>query len=527
MFNTSFRRLLATVLAAALIGIAIGNGFAQIKLPAAEDIQQLIFAGRRDDALALARKMLEDADRAGRPKERADALQVLGDVHRSRGEYHEAARNYSAALELREKTFGTSSIEVAATLDAMVHNYEAVGDLAASRDAAKRSYEIRSSSYKEDGCTIARVAGSVPNADCELTGTILNTKLTEQEFKAPIEAVQVLFGTDRKRQDIKLPKGDTRVSYGPDRGGELRLGMASITVPRNHASGKIERPWTLTLTGVKFYSQAENPNQHFVVGEIREVSEDGLLAEARKRLAGAQRFKGQALVFLHGYNVTFEDALFRTAQITYDLRFDGAPFLFSWPSKGSAVSYNLDTNSARQSELHFERFLATVMQRSGAEQVHVVAHSMGNQILLAALDKLSRGGTRSPLGEVILAAPDVDRDVFRNAVKQIAPAVRGLTLYVSNTDRAMHASRVWNGAPRAGDHPPTGPLVTAGLDTIDTSAISNDALSLNHSSYGSSVWLINDMASLMLAGKRPPGDRTPILRSIPAEGGTFWKFPPM
>ncbi len=38
---------------------------------------------------------------------------------------------------------------------------------------------------------------------------------------------------------------------------------------------------------------------------------------------------------MHGYNTSFDNALYRTAQIAYDLDFDGATFLYSWPSGGA------------------------------------------------------------------------------------------------------------------------------------------------------------------------------------------------
>ena len=152
---------------------------------------------------------------------------------------------------------------------------------------------------------------------------------------------------------------------------------------------------------------------------------------------------------------------------------------------------------------------------------------MGNLPLLNVLREL--GPSLPPdvrLNEIILAAPDVDRDVFANLAANIKQYGRGVTLYCSSNDRAMAAARrVAGGVPRAGDVPADGPIVIAGIDTIDVTQTSTDFLALNHSIYAEKSALLNDIGLLLQTGERPPERRIPILQRSATPKGDFWRYP--
>ncbi|MEQ1713112.1 MAG: alpha/beta hydrolase, partial [Hyphomicrobium sp.] len=280
------------------------------------------------------------------------------------------------------------------------------------------------------------------------------------------DVVPVFFGTDRAVQAD--PK---RLQFSWERGRKLSLGRALVTVPRAHQVPTVERPWVVKIPyfQVKIYEQAEDPKKHFTMQEIKALTKDAMLAAVRERLALSARFKDHALIFVHGYNTGFDNAVYRTAQIAYDLKFDGAPFLYSWPSGGAVASYTYDRESAGQSEPHLRQFLEMVVKETGAKSVSVIAHSMGNQPLLQVLKELK---LQAPAGvvinQVISAAPDVDRDNFENVARTIQGFAKGVTLYAASNDRALIVSRRFHGGvPRAGDVPEQGPVVLPGVDTID------------------------------------------------------------
>jgi esterase/lipase superfamily enzyme len=338
------------------------------------------------------------------------------------------------------------------------------------------------------------------------------------------DVVPVFYGTDRVRKDEAK-----RFVYTSERARRLELGRALVTVPKSHQVPNIERPFAIRIpyTNITIYEAAEDPKQHFTVQELKALTREEFIALTRARVGGGDAFKDQAVVFVHGYNTTFDYALFRTAQMAYDLKYDGAALLYSWPSGSGITTYNYDRESSEQAEPYLRDFLALVVKDTGAKSVSVIAHSMGNMPLLRVLQALGPSlppGVR--LNQVILAAPDVDRNLFENLAANIRQYGRGITLYCSANDRAMEAARrVAGGIPRAGDVPTEGPLVIAGIDTIDISQTSTDYLALNHSSYAEKSALLNDIGLLLQTGERPPDRRIPILQRINTPNGDFWRYP--
>jgi len=359
------------------------------------------------------------------------------------------------------------------------------------------------------------------------------------DLKTPFEQVPVFFGTDRAQgpevgvtvtYNDGRPTGPvSRVSFGPDRGRQLVYGMANVTVPtKAREACSVTRPWELTVLNVTLYREQEDPAKHFTIRGARIMAADTFFASLNGHLAGAERFKGHAFIFVHGYNVSFDHALYRTAQIAYDLNFDGAPMLYSWPSQGAISSYEADQNASDQARPFLKRFIENVLARGNVTNLHFIAHSMGNKPLLDVLNQLDMPAevpSDLRIKQVVLAAPDVDRDVFTDAVRELLPLVGGVTLYASGSDRAMLASRTYSGGVRAGDIVGPAPLVVSGIDTIDISAASTDVLALNHSTYAEKSELLVDIGRLFRTGTRPPEVRTPIFRPISSSGRLFWRYP--
>lgn len=251
-------------------------------------------------------------------------------------------------------------------------------------------------------------------------------------------------------------------------------------MPTAHKVPAIERPWVIEIPyfKVKIYEEKEDTAKHFTLQEISALTKEQMLALVKERLAKSANFKDHAFVFVHGFNTSFDYALYRTAQIAYDLKFDGAPFVYSWPSGGKVASYTYDRGSAEQAEPHLAEFLDIVVKESGAKSISLIAHSMGNELLLRVLERLRPSAPEGvTISQVILAAPDVDRDKFMNIAREITDFAKGVTLYAASNDRALgYSARFWGGVPRAGDVPSTGPLIVPGVDTIDVSEVSTDSL---------------------------------------------------
>lgn len=350
---------------------------------------------------------------------------------------------------------------------------------------------------------------------------------SEDEATPPENAwdvVPVYYGTDRAQAPT-----EKHLDYSSQRGRRLELGRALVTVPKAHQAPAIERPWALRVPylNVTLYQESEDPEKHFTLKSVAALTEDEFLKLVQERLAASKDYKDHALIFIHGYNTTFEYAIYRSAQISYDLKFDGASFAYSWPSGGGLASYTYDRESAAQAEPYLRKFIDLVAQKSGAKSVSIIAHSMGNQVALRVLRDINRQSNGAiKISQIILAAPDVDRDAFANIAREIDGLAEGVTLYAAANDRALQVSRNFNGGiPRAGDVPEGGPLILSGVDTVDATAASMDSLGLNHSGYAESNEILKDIGRLIKQGVRPPSTRTPALRSITTDQGTYWRYP--
>jgi esterase/lipase superfamily enzyme len=289
------------------------------------------------------------------------------------------------------------------------------------------------------------------------------------------------------------PAGPGRI-YGSDRG-ELEMGMCQVSIPERHEVGEVERPSIFRL------ELREDPRKHVVLLDVQPEPADRFLEALKARVESSP--EKEAFVFVHGYNVTFEAAAQRTAQMAYDLKFPGAPIFYSWPSQGKLLDYTVDETNVAWTVPHLKEFLVNIAQRSGARSVHLIAHSMGNRALTSALQTLSYEMKDTPplFREVILTAPDIDADVFR---RDIAPAIvktaHRVTLYASSNDEALVMSKKVHGYPRAGDSG-SQLVIVPGIDTIDVSSV--DTSLLGHSYYGSNGTVLADLLDLLHESKPP------------------------
>jgi esterase/lipase superfamily enzyme len=319
------------------------------------------------------------------------------------------------------------------------------------------------------------------------------------------DQVRVFFATDRKL--------DAEGRFGSERGDEVSYGSTFVSIPHDHRVGAIERP---SLWKLEF---GEDPREHMVILWQSTTDRDDFFSDLRDSLARSG--SEASFVFVHGYNVAFDDAARRTAQITYDLRFRGTPVFYSWPSQASLQGYTTDENNVQWSEANLKQFLLDFARESGAKDIYLIAHSMGNRALTGALRALfaENPGMKGRFKEIILTAPDIDADIFK---RDIAPAlVAGcdkITLYVSDGDKALLASKEVHGYPRAGDSA-TGILVAPGIETIDASGL--DTSFLEHSYFAESGTVLTDIRKLVLDRLRA-AERG--LKTLSAGGRSYWKI---
>lgn len=226
----------------------------------------------------------------------------------------------------------------------------------------------------------------------------------------------------------------------------------------------------------------------------------------------ASTSKDDLLIFVHGFNTNFSKATLIAAQIAYDIGFPGKVMTFSWPSQGeiSVSAYNKDAESAEASVPALVHFLRTVINGSKDgkhRKIHLIAHSMGNEVLMPALRNLeleNPGITRKAFQNVILTAPDVGEGKFASLLPTVIETAQNVSFYYSTEDWALGVSDTINGQNRAGLFP----IFFKGMDTINTDDVNSSFI--GHTYYNTSVPVLNDLFLLINRNLKPDFRRPPL-----------------
>ena len=307
-----------------------------------------------------------------------------------------------------------------------------------------------------------------------------------------VVTIPVFYGTDRARGD------DTPATYFRGERGSLSFGVAEVSVPtRGRDLGELTGPswWRLEFTA--------NPAKHVILKSVGALGRDAFVTSLKDSLAAAGAH--DVLIFVHGYNVTFEDAARRAAQLAVDLKFAGRTLLYSWASAADTRKYTVDESTIDWSRDNFEVFLQLALCEIGAGRVHIIAHSMGNRAVINTLERVTSWqlpAGAAKLGQIIFAAPDIDRDRFVQLAAKFKGCASRVTLYASSRDVALLASKFVHGYPRAGE---AGAALTVvdGVDTIDASLVDTSLVGLRHSYFGEKRSILNDMFNLIVQQLAP------------------------
>jgi esterase/lipase superfamily enzyme len=304
--------------------------------------------------------------------------------------------------------------------------------------------------------------------------------------------VDMLVATTRMRAR------DPEEFFSGNRGPELSFAEFMVSIPPepNRREGEVQ--WPRSVPG--------NPATDFVTLKANVIDGDQATAWLRRTIR--QVPQRRVLVFIHGFNNRFDDAVFRFAQIVHDAGTPVAPVLFTWPSRGSVLAYGYDRESNTYSRNALETTLRTLASDPSVGEVSILAHSMGNWVTLEALRQMAIRDRRvaPKIRHVLLAAPDVDVDLFREAIMDMGKERPGFTLFVSQDDRALAVSRrLWGDAVRLGaidpeQEPYRSEMEQAGITVLNLSKLrSGDPL--NHSKYAQSPEVVRIIGRELAEGQ--------------------------
>lgn len=317
---------------------------------------------------------------------------------------------------------------------------------------------------------------------------------------AVLEPVGVSTGSE-KRITLLTATNRTKDSDGrgfaSGRSASMSFETYTLSIPSRHRPSEIEWP-----------HGKPDPNRDFVVTARATLDRGEFVA-----LAGKPADDGTVGMFVHGYNYSYQEGLFRLAQIAADARATAVPVLFSWPSQAELSGYVADRDAALYSRDDLVSLITDVARRPQVKKLILFGHSMGGFLIMEALRQIKLQGHGDVLDKlaVVLAAPDIDADVFRRQLAVIGPLKTPLTLFVSKDDKALQLSEFLGGErQRAGRLEVDDPVVIEAaaryrIKVVDiTSLKAND--SLGHDRYANLAALGPHIASLDEGGQTSSAD---------------------
>ncbi|HEX3872185.1 MAG TPA: alpha/beta hydrolase [Pirellulales bacterium] len=324
----------------------------------------------------------------------------------------------------------------------------------------------------------------------------------------------VYFATNRlQASNAASPMPNPRIMFDATLSSDLALGTCTVNFPiKHHKEGELE---------TANWWQTGDPETCFLVEAAKLLKPDELRASLGK---------DDVLLYVHGFNTTFDYAVLRAGQIQYDSEFPGKAMAFSWPSMGVISQYKADADTAEKSF----RALADVLDMlagdgadaaPGKGHVHVIAHSLGNRVFLGALHDLVSRNVWKPdekhLGQVILAAPDVGASRFNNVIGYAIGAAEHVTYYYCRNDFALATSQQVNYYEPVGLYPYFG----TGLDTINADGV--DTSFINHDYYAAAPQVLSDLHLLLKFAYAPDKRMPPLTTHSQVYGHDHWSFLPV
>ncbi len=315
--------------------------------------------------------------------------------------------------------------------------------------------------------------------------------------------VKLLVATTRERGSAEDPDAFTAI-----RSKNLNFAALTVSIPTQHVAGEIEWPDQST----------PDPSRHFVTTDRQFLTGNEFLGRIRSRAKEGGDEANSVLVFVHGYNTLYEEAVYWLAQILNDSGYSGTAVLFAWPSRGKAPLYLADREASTYSRDYFEQSLLQIASLPEVKEINILAHSMGNWLAVETLRQAKmngHGNFNGKLGDVILASPDLDVTVFRTQLDVIGPLPRPITVLISGDDEALSLSTMLGGGvDRAGMLTATDARAIEGaarynLNVVDLTAV-DDGSGNHHSKYSKSGAVMSAIGKAL---------RTHDAKTQPQQGG--------
>ncbi|MCB1190569.1 MAG: alpha/beta hydrolase [Leptospiraceae bacterium] len=388
-------------------------------------------------------------------------------------DYQAALSNYQLAMDEFLASVGENSLWLATVYYSLGNLYDKKGEYSQAFDYYHKSLKIKMSISGEEYSKVDM-------------GKALNTRI--QNSYATTQDISVLYATPRGAKQNSIPSCSNDY-FSTNIGKEDRYGVCNVNVPVSHDIGELSVDPADPSKSFSF----KNFAYHNRVSFFDSIKEDSF---------------SEVLVFVHGFNVPFEEAALRAAQIKFDLKFPGKIVLFTWPAgaqEGGIVTkvnlhntYRFNQENAKNSIPYFKSFLQNL--KATNKKVHLIVHSMGHQVVVPALAELSKVNQEKIVQELVFNAPDFDLDDFKKASSSLVTMSQRVTVYCSPGDNALLVSSKVNNNKRIGSC-----SKVSGVDMINVNPIDSPVLQVGGLGHGyySSRPILTDLYQLILGVETP------------------------
>ncbi|MBD9373532.1 alpha/beta hydrolase [Rhizobium sp. ARZ01] len=318
-------------------------------------------------------------------------------------------------------------------------------------------------------------------------------------YMAPIALTSPVAGTstvDMLIATTRLPSGDPNTLFSGERSARPYLTELAVSIPPDskRKAGQVQWPKKLP----------PDPEKDFAVTKVRQLES----LEGGEEWFRVHNKDGHVMVFVHGFNNRYEDAVFRFAQIVHDSGAVVTPILFTWPSRAKVFDYNYDKESTNYSRTGLERLLKVLEQEKGVKDITILAHSMGTWLAMEALRQMAirDGRVAAKIENVVLASPDIDIDVFARQWSDLGEKKPNITIFVSQDDKALALSRFISGdVQRLGqvnpaEEPYRAQFEKAGITVVDLTKVKSED-SLNHGKFAESPEIVKLIGNRLVNGQ--------------------------
>ncbi|MGE7472561.1 alpha/beta hydrolase [Bosea sp. NPDC003192] len=349
---------------------------------------------------------------------------------------------------------------------------------------------------------LARVLGLLPLL---VLATACATR--QEDVLRPVPAAAEASRVEMLVVTTRQPDADPGLLYSGERGDAISFDSIQVSIPpdRSRKLGEIQWP----------ARALPDPKREFAVLGVRRAPSERQILDWFRRNRNAKR---QALIFVHGFNNTYADAVFRLAQLKHDAGITAAPILFTWPSRASVFDYLYDKESTTYSRRALEELIVQASRSPDVGEVTILAHSMGTWLTMEALRGVAmrEGAIPAKVKDVVLASPDIDVDVFRRQMIEIGHKPPRFTILASTADRALEFSRwISGGVSRVGgaDLGPYAEITKLlGIRVIDTSTATS-ADPLGHNAFADSPEMVAVLGRT-LSGQSLQSDRADLIGQV-------------